>query len=183
MDTSSTIHVLDGCYKCRGFNVIREHNISISVTIRKRFDNHDYMDTQHSGRGLAMGDLDGDGDADIVFSNNVEPAAIVENQTEQTGINIRVKLIGTQNNRDAIGCSVTLHCSTGKLLRMTKGGASYLSQNDKQLHWALPSDATIDRLSINWPNGHVQEITDVPTDKPLVVIQPTPVTSVATTTQ
>lgn len=151
--------------------------------VRKRFDNHDYMDTQHSGRGLAMGDLDGDGDADIVFSNNVEPAAIVENQTAQTGINIRVKLIGTQNNRDAIGCSVTLHCSTGKLLRMTKGGASYLSQNDKQLHWALPSDATIDRLSINWPNGHVQEITDVPTDKPLVVIQPTPVTSVATTTQ
>jgi hypothetical protein len=149
--------------------------------VRKRFDNHDYMDTQHSGRGLAMGDLDGDGDADIVFSNNVEPAAIVENQTEQSGNNIRVKLIGTNNNRDAIGCGVTLHCSTGKLLRMTKGGASYLSQNDKQLHWSIPSDATIEYLSIKWPNGHIQKVKDVPTDKPLVVIQPTPTITVVAT--
>ena len=71
--------------------------------VRKKFDDDGYMGKGHMGRGLALGDLDDDGDADFIFSNNVEPIGIVENTTEQTGINVRVKLIGRSTNRDAVG--------------------------------------------------------------------------------
>ncbi|MEC7567219.1 MAG: CRTAC1 family protein [Planctomycetota bacterium] len=140
--------------------------------IRRRFDDHGYMNTGHSGRGLALGDLDGDGDADFIFSNNVEPSAVIENQTKQTGQNIRVKLVGTAGNRDAVGSILTLHTSIGNLIRLTRGGASYLSQSDNHLYWSLPADATVDHLHIQWPNGTEQIIQDVPTSQPLMVVQP-----------
>ena len=130
------------------------------------------MNTGHSGRGLALGDLDGDGDADFIFSNNVEPSAVIENQTKQTGQNIRVKLVGTAGNRDAVGSILTLHTSIGNLIRLTRGGASYLSQSDNHLYWSLPADATVDHLHIQWPNGTEQIIQDVPTSQPLMVVQP-----------
>ena len=139
--------------------------------IRKKFDDDGYMGTQHMGRGLALGDLDDDGDADFVFSNNVEPAAIVENTTEQTGLNVRVKLIGRTTNRDAVGSILTLKTSAGDFIRLTRGGASYLSQSDPRMYWSLPADTTINSLVIQWPDGQTQEIEDIPTTHALTVIQ------------
>ena len=141
--------------------------------VRKKFDDDGYMATGHMGRGLALGDLDDDGDADFIFSNNVEPAAIVENTTEQTGINVRVKLIGRSTNRDAVGSILTLKTSAGDFIRLTRGGASYLSQSDPRMYWSLPADTSINSLVIQWPDGQTQEIDDIPTDQALTVIQAT----------
>lgn len=141
--------------------------------VRKKFDDDGYMGKGHMGRGLALGDLDDDGDADFIFSNNVEPAAIVENTTEQTGINVRVKLIGRSTNRDAVGSILTLKTSAGDFIRLTRGGASYLSQSDPRMYWSLPADTSINSLVIQWPDGQIQEIDDIPTDQALTVIQAT----------
>ena len=103
----------------------------------------------------------------------MEPAAIVENTTEQTGINVRVKLIGRSTNRDAVGSILTLKTSAGDFIRLTRGGASYLSQSDPRMYWSLPADTSINSLVIQWPDGQTQEIDDIPTDQALTVIQAT----------
>jgi len=141
--------------------------------VRKQFaPGDDYFGTPHSGRGLAIGDLDEDGDADLVFSNNVQPTAIVENETDNDNHYVRVRLIGRSGNRDAIGASLVLHTSGGDQLRMIKGGGSYLSQSETRLYWGVAAGVEVTGLSVTWPGGTSQTIESIPLDDTTVVLEP-----------
>jgi len=141
--------------------------------IRKKFTPGDgYFGTPHSGRGLAIGDLDDDGDADLVFSNNVQPAAIVANQTSNQNHYIRVQLIGRTGNRDAVGASLVLHTSGGDQLRMIKGGGSYLSQSEPRVYWGVPEGVDVTGLTVTWPGGTEQTIPSMNLDETTVLLEP-----------
>jgi hypothetical protein len=141
--------------------------------VRKRFTPGDgYFGTPHSGRGLAMGDLDEDGDADLVFSNNVQQTAIVENQTDNGNHYVRVRLIGRRMNRDAVGASLILHTSAGDQLRLIKGGGSYLSQSEPRVYWGVADGVETTGLTVTWPGGSRQTIERIPLDSTTVLLEP-----------
>ncbi|HEV3342667.1 MAG TPA: CRTAC1 family protein [Pirellulales bacterium] len=134
----------------------------------------DYFSLPHRGRGLAASDLDDDGDLDFVFSHNDgEPNALIANDTPPQGGWLRVRLIGTQSNRDAIGAHLVLRTSAGDQSRWVKGGGSYLSQSDLHPFWGVPAGARIQGLSIRWPSGQRQECALAEADQTVTIIEPT----------
>lgn len=108
-------------------------------------------------RGLAYGDFDRDGDADILITTNNGPAILFRN--DQTGGNrsIRFSLVGTRSNRDAIGATVRVHHDGLVQSRLVKGGSSYLSQSELPLTFGLGRRDRIDRVEIQWPSGATEE--------------------------
>jgi enediyne biosynthesis protein E4 len=115
-------------------------------------------------RGMAYADFDNDGDLDLVITANNGPARLLRNENANQNDVLRVKLIGTRSNRDAIGAKVTLSTGSGTTLtRMVKGGSSYLSQSELPLTFGLgkPGNANSLRLQIVWPSGRKESIADV----------------------
>jgi hypothetical protein len=125
----------------------------------------------HLGRGVAGGDIDNDGDLDLVLSPINEPASILVNQSPNDNHWLRIRLIGTKSQRDAVGARVTLTTSAGVQTRQVKGGGSYLSQSDLRVFFGIPKGHSIEKLSIDWPSGTKQEL-DVPqVDRAITVIE------------
>ncbi|HEV3340069.1 MAG TPA: CRTAC1 family protein, partial [Pirellulales bacterium] len=133
-----------------------------------------YFSKPHRGRGLACSDLDDDGDLDFVFSHNDgEANAVVANDTPAAGDWLRVRLVGTRSNRDAIGARLVLHTSASDQLRLVKGGGSYESQSDLRPFWGIAPGATVTGLSIHWPSGGDQEYPFSEANQTLTIIEPT----------
>lgn len=130
-----------------------------------------YLSEPHLGRGVAGGDLDNDGDIDLVLSPINEPTAILLNESPNHNHWLRVRLIGVRSQRDAVGAHLTLVTSAGKQIRQVKGGGSYLSQSDLNCFFGIPQDARIEKLLIRWPSGATQELFDVTPDRAITVIE------------
>ena len=122
-----------------------------------------------SSRGAAFGDLDNDGDVDVVVNNVDDSPTILRNDTTRGGHWLTVRLVGTSPNEPAIGARVTAVIPGRKLTREVRSGGSYLSQNDLRLHFGLGSAQRLDRLLVRWPDGREQVLVDVPVDRFLTV--------------
>ncbi len=123
----------------------------------------------HSSRGLAVGDFDNDGDLDILVINLNEPPSLLRNDVTGTNHWLKVLLTGTTSNRSAIGATVVAVYGEKKQAKPVLAQSSYLSANDRRLHFGLGSATTVS-LEIRWPNGNQETITDVKGDQ-LVVIE------------
>jgi hypothetical protein len=124
------------------------------------------------GRGVAYADFDNDGDLDLVITANNGLARLLRNDNANQNDMLRVKLIGTKSNRDAIGARVTATTNTGATMtRMVKGGSSYLSQSELPLTFGLgkPGATKVVRLQILWPSGRKDSIADVKPNQSLTV--------------
>jgi hypothetical protein len=106
----------------------------------------------HVSRGAAFGDFDNDGDIDILIMNQHEPPSLLRNDVTGGNRWLKVKLIGTGSNRSAIGARVTAKYGGNQQTREVLAQSSYLSSNDRRLHFGLGSNETAD-LEIRWPNG------------------------------
>ena len=120
-------------------------------------------------RGTAFGDIDNDGDVDIVVSNLKDAPTILRNDSDNTSRWLSVKLVGTHCNRDAIGARVTVVSGGSTQIREVKSGSSYLSQNDLRLHFGLGDAIQVDTLTVRWLCGSVQTLQNVETNQVLVI--------------
>ncbi len=125
-------------------------------------------------RGLAIGDLDGDGRLDLVMNNLDAKPSVLRNVATSMGHWLNLRLVGDtakKTPRDATGSIAYL--TTGKLRQRLDAvsGAVYCSQNDPTLHFGLGAASRADRLEIQWASG-AQEFFDVPAiDKTLTIVQ------------
>ncbi len=126
------------------------------------------------GRGAAYADFDNDGDLDLVFSTSNGPARLLRNDGGNQNSMLRVRLIGSQANRDAIGAYAVLTTSTGqRTSEMVKSGSSYLSQSELPLTFGLgkPNAAERITLTIAWPGGGKEVLRDLHPDAFITVQQ------------
>ncbi len=121
------------------------------------------------GRGCAFGDLDNDGDIDVVINVLDGPPAVLRNdRTNQNGWLI-VKCVGTKSNRSAIGARVSVTAGGRTQIGEVMSGGSYYSHNDLRLHFGLASFKTVDTLTVAWPSGMVDRLEGVQTNKILTI--------------
>ena len=115
-----------------------------------------------AGRGAAFGDIDNDGDTDVVVSNTGQKAYVLRNDGGNRGNWIRIETIGKKSNRDGIGCRVKVVSASGLTQYFTVNTAvGYLSASDKRLLVGLGADSTAKLVEIRWPSGIVQKFEDV----------------------
>jgi hypothetical protein len=112
-----------------------------------------------SSRGLAVGDLDGDGRLDAVMNNIDSPPTVLRNVTKQAGHWLILRLVGDvskRSPRDATGAIAYL--TTGKVRQRADvfSGASFCSQNDSRLHFGLGASTRVDKLEVKWPGGALE---------------------------
>jgi hypothetical protein len=117
-----------------------------------------------SRRGTAFGDINNDGNVDVVVYNVGAPPSVYLNETRNSNHRVLFRLVGTKSNKAAIGARVTVTTSSMEQIDEVRGGGSYLSSNDQRLHFGLGSEGLMKRVQILWPSGLKEEIKDVPAD-------------------
>jgi len=152
-----------------------------------------YFDTKHVGRGAAFGDLDDDGDIDIVVNHKDTPPAILRNDTKSTNHWIRLDLQGTKSNRDAVGARIEAvipaeaigakpdpkDATNAKpapamttIYRQRKGGTSMESANDPRVLIGVGQAQEVAKLTIRWPSGVVTTLEHVATNRTHKIVEP-----------
>ncbi len=112
------------------------------------------------GRGLATGDVDNDGDLDLLVTNNGQAADLLRNDGDRANA-LLVRVIGRVANRDAIGARVRVVAGGSVQVREVRAGSSYLSQSDLRQHFGLGQAAAADRVEVRWPSGRIENVAGV----------------------
>jgi hypothetical protein len=105
------------------------------------------------GRGAAFADVDGDGDLDAVITTNGGPLHLYRTDAPAANRGLRLRLVGTASNRDAIGARATVRVGKASASRVVRTGSSYLSQSELPLTFGLGAASTAEDVTIVWPSG------------------------------
>jgi hypothetical protein len=124
-----------------------------------------------SRRGTAFGDINNDGNVDVVVYNEGGPPSLFLNETRNLNHRVLFRLVGTKSNKAAIGARVVVSTSSMEQMDEVHGGGSYLSCNDQRLHFGLGPDAVMKRVQIRWPSGLIEELKNVPADAIYTLIE------------
>jgi enediyne biosynthesis protein E4 len=124
---------------------------------------------KHTGRGAAFGDIDNDGDVDIIINNLDGVPQLLRNDGGNANNSVLIKTVGVKSNRDGIGARVTI--VSGDLTQVDEvySGGSYLSQNDLRLHFGLEKRTKIDSIVVRWPSGVVDKVSNLSANKILTI--------------
>lgn len=133
-------------YRNQGNSTFREVSKEVAPDLAK----------PRTSRGAAFGDLDDDGDVDVVVSQQEGPAVLFEHTGVKGAHWIGFLLQGTKSNRDAVGARVEVHAGGRLSVREVQAGASYMSRNDPRVHFGLGAGAAVDSVVVTWPRGDKQ---------------------------
>jgi len=118
------------------------------------------------GRGAAFGDIDNDGDVDIVVTNNNGPVRLLLNQVGARNHWLQVRLDQRPGNRFGIGAWVGVERpGSPTLWRRVRTDGSYLSASDVRVHFGLGSSSAISAIVVQWPDGRRERWTGITTDR------------------
>lgn len=124
-----------------------------------------------SGRGMALGDFDNDGDSDVLASNNGEPPLLLRNQGGNRNNWIGLQLVATKSNPEAVGAVITWQAGAVKRSRLKIGGGSYLSSHDPREILGIGAATKIDSIEIRWPSGKIDKLTNPPVNRYVKVVE------------
>ena len=128
------------------------------------------LQASRPARGLASGDLDGDGHPEIVVVNLNQPPTLLKNVPKGTNA-IVVKLIGVESNRSAIGARVEVSVRGRRITQAVVGGGSYYSHSDSGLHFGLGQVQQVESVIVTWPSGLKQEWTQLDANKRYILTE------------
>jgi hypothetical protein len=131
-----------------------------------------YFDTKHVGRGAAFGDIDNDGDLDIVVNHMDAAPGLLRNDTKSDNHWIRLELHGTKSNHDALGTRVEIEVGGRTIVRQRKGGYSLESSNDPRLLVGVGPVGEVDKVTLRWPSGLLSRLEHVKTDRSYKIVEP-----------
>lgn len=125
-----------------------------------------------SSRSSIAFDLDDDGDLDLVTNEwNDKPQVLISNLAEKRKLQfLKVKLVGTQSNRDGLGATVKVQCGAKTFHRFHDGKSGYLAQSSAPIYFGLGEAAQVDRIEVLWPSGKRQLLTEKPGMNTLLTI-------------
>jgi hypothetical protein len=126
---------------------------------------------QAVGRTLIEGDIDNDGDVDLVVTNNGGSLDVLRNNAGRDRHALEVRVIGVRSNRNGIGARVTITAQARTQMREVKSGSSYLGQNDLRAHFGLGGITRVEKIDVRWPAGDVETIRDVAADQIVTITE------------
>ena len=123
------------------------------------------------GRGAAYGDIDNDGDWDVLVNTSNGAAHLYRNDGGNRNNWIKLKLIGTKSNRSGIGARIIVQSKSGTQIRTLKSGASYCSQSELATIFGIGEDTVIDSITVKWPSGTTDQLVAVKSNQSVIITQ------------
>ena len=174
-------HILDNAPAFRAGATYRQRKLLFRNTTGRRFTEvgrsaGPAFAVENVSRGLAAGDIDNDGDIDLLATNNGQRAELLRNDGGNRANALLVRLAGTGGNTEAIGARVRLTATPSGGLPATQrrdvvAGSSYLSQHDLRLHFGLGDAARADTIDVRWPSGAIETIRNVAANQIVTIRQ------------
>jgi enediyne biosynthesis protein E4 len=115
----------------------------------------------YAGRGLALGDFDNDGDADLLLMSVGDSPALLRNDGGNRQHWLGLKLFGTKSNRAGIGAKVWVTAGNVRRWKQLLGGTSYCSASDTRLLFGLGPSEKVDALEVKWPSGQTTRLQNI----------------------